>query len=173
MKEIKDKKADQKTVDGIDEYKKQLDTYVNDLKRLQADFENYKKRIDKENHEFREYCNKELLMELLTLMDDFEHSINNFDKASKEDLEKTLKMLHSKLKCLLEKNHVRSFKSLNEKFDPFKHEALLREESDKDNIVLGELQKGYCYKDRILRHAKVKISRKGEKINEKNQENKQ
>lgn len=150
----------------IEKYKSQLDSYVNDLKRLQADFENYKKRSDKENKDYRDYCNKDILFELLTLMDDFDHVTHGFDKASKEDLEKAIKMLNVKLKSLLDKHDVRSFNSLNEKFDPYKHEVLMKQESDKDNIILEEFQKGYYYKDKILRHAKVNVSKKGDNSHE-------
>ncbi len=152
----------------IEEYKLQLDSYVNDLKRLQADFENYKKRADKENQDYRNYCNRDVLFELLTLMDDFDHVIKGLHNASKEDLEKAIKMLHLKFKSLLNKNNVRSFNSLNEKFDPYKHEVLMKQDSDndKDNMILEEFQKGYYYKDKILRHAKVKISKKGDDPNE-------
>ncbi len=154
-----------------EQYKKEIESLIDDLKRLQADFENYKKRVEKENHEFKEYCNKDILFEMLTLMDDFEHSLNSVEKASKEDLEKTLKMLYSKLKNMLQHKGIKSFNSKNEKFDPFKHEVLMQEESDKENIVIEEFQKGYYYKDKILRHAKVKISKlkKGADINEGNE----
>ena len=142
-----------------EQYKAEIESLIADLKRLQADFENYKKRVEKENHEFKEYCNKDLLFELLTFMDDFEHSLNSAEKASKEDLEKTLKIIYYKLKNLLQHKGIKPFISKNEKFDPFKHEVLMQEESDKENVVMEEFQKGYYYKDRILRHAKVKISK--------------
>lgn len=157
--EIDSKETKETAEKQLQEYKKQLETCINDLKRLQADFENYKKRAEKENNEFREYCNKEILFDLLTLMDDFEHVTKNLHNASKEDLEKTLYMLEAKLKSLLEYYHVKGFNSLNEKFDPFKHEVLLIEEGTHEDKVIEECQKGYYYKDKILRHAKVKISK--------------
>jgi molecular chaperone GrpE len=170
---VKDKKTEKKLeISEIDKLKKELETNVNDLKRLQADFENYKKRVEKENLEFKEYCNKQVLLDLLTLMDDLDHCNNGMKNASKEDLEKTFHIFQNKIKNLLDHYHVRSFNSLNEKFDPFKHEVLQQEESDKDDIVTAEFQKGYLYKDKMLRHAKVKVSRlkkgefNGEKTNE-------
>ncbi|MEK6974535.1 MAG: nucleotide exchange factor GrpE [Nanoarchaeota archaeon] len=154
----------------LEECRKLNETYLNDLKRLQADFENYKKRVEKENHEVKEFYNKEILFDLLTLMDDFDHIEVNLINSSKEDLEKTLQMLHSKLRKLLEHYKVRRFSSLNERFDPFKHEVLMQQDSDKENIVLEEFQKGYYFKDKILRHAKVKISKlkKGAEPDEQN-----
>jgi len=150
----------------LEEAKKKQEEYLNDLKRLQAEFENYKKRQEKENSHFKDFANQELLKSLLTIMDDFEHSLNSLDKASKEDLEKTLELLYSKLKNFLELNQVRPFNSKNEKFDPYKHEVLLQQESDKEDIILDEIQKGYYFKDKILRHAKVKISKLGGKQND-------
>lgn len=170
---LKEKKQhEKKEPKQLENNKKQIETYVNDLKRLQADFENYKKRIEREINDHKEYCNKEILFDLLTLMDDFDHVTSNLEKASKEDLEKTLNILKYKLKSLLEHHHVKAFNSLNEKFDPFKHEVLMKEETNQENIVLEEIQKGYYYKDKILRHAKVKISKlKGDDINETNKSN--
>ena len=107
-------------------------------------------------------------------MDDLDHCNNGIKNASKEDLEKTVHIFQNKIRKLLDHYNVRSFNSLNEKLDPFKHDVLQQEESNKDDIITEEFQKGYLYKDKILRHAKVKVSRlkkgeiNGEKTNEEN-----
>jgi len=128
------------------------------LKRIQAEFENYKKRTEKEQEDFKKYSDKELIKKLLPIIDNFELAFQNNSKN--EDFIKGVELIYSQLFQILEEKGLKSIKAVGEKFDPYKHEALLIEKSNKENIVLEELQKGYTLNDRVIRHTKVKVSKK-------------
>lgn len=134
------------------------------LQRLQAEFENYKKRVDKEKQEFCKLANAEFVSKLLPILDSFELALINKDK--KEDFVKGVELIYSQLFDVLEKQGLRPIQALGRKFDPYSHEALLQQESDKEeNLVLEELQKGYMFNNKLVRTSKVKISKKFNKTN--------
>jgi molecular chaperone GrpE len=134
-----------------------------DILRLRADFENYKKHLDKEKAAFAALANEELIKELLCVLDSFELAIPQIkDEAAKKGFE----MIYCQLKKVLEDAGLRRIEAKGKKLDPNQHEVLLGEETaDKeDDTVLDELQPGYMLKDRVIRHSKVKIAKnnKGE-----------
>ena len=134
------------------------------LQRLQAEFENYKKREEKNKEEFAKYCNVKIFQNLLSIMDSFESALEK-NPESKEAIEP----LYYQLKSLLEKNNVKQFSAMNEKFNPELHEATQTGfNPDKDEgIILEELKKGYYLHDKVLRHSQVKTNKKPtEKIEE-------
>ncbi len=142
------------------------------LQRIQAEFENYKKRIDREKAEFVKYSKHELILKLLPILDSFELAIKN-SKDKSANISKGVELIFSQLYSVLESEGMRRIDCIGKKFDPFKHEVLLQEESDKEeDIVLEELQKGYMLNDKVLRHSKVKVSKKREEENECNKEDK-
>lgn len=156
-KEKKESKKEKKTDKEV------ISELTDTLQRLQAEFENYKKRVDKEKQEFVKYAHAGLILELLPMLDSFELAL----KSSKdnEKFVKGVEMVFAQLYSILEKEGLRPINTLGQKLDPHKHEVLMREKSDKEeDIILEELQKGYMLDDKVLRHSKVKIS---EKIKEK------
>lgn len=131
----------------------QIDEYTDQLKRLQAEFENYQKRVAKEQKEFVCFANEKLIAELLTIMDDFEKALENVNDEG-------IKMIYNKLSKLLSDHGVKPIKSKGEKFDTFKHEVLCTQESDGDeDVIVEEIQKGYEMNGKIIRYAKVKITK--------------
>ncbi|MCK5768504.1 MAG: nucleotide exchange factor GrpE [Candidatus Atribacteria bacterium] len=131
------------------------------LLRLQAEFENYKKRQEKRQKEFIEYANQDLLSNLLTVVDNLERALESTKKeknvkAISHGLKNILKEFHN----VLNKEGVKPIESVNKKFDPYKHEAVMKEETDKhsEDIVTEEFRKGYTIKSRILRPAMVKVA---------------
>ncbi|MBS3149814.1 nucleotide exchange factor GrpE [Candidatus Woesearchaeota archaeon] len=165
MEEIKKRSFKQ---DYLLEVKKN-EELTNDVKRIQADFENYKKRIEKEMLEFQKLSNHKLLDKLLVIIDDFDNTITHLLKNAKEDTNiQGVKLLYDKFRKLLYDEGLIPIKTLNEKFDPYKHEVIKKESSDKEEgIVLEEIQKGYMFQDRVLRTSKVKIS-SGPEVKEDN-----
>ena len=124
------------------------------LKFLQADFENYRKRVERDNADFKKYATKQLLVEIIPVLDNFGHALKTVDDEG-------VRLIHMQLMGILEKYGLKEIECLGKKFDPKLHEALLQEESDKEaNIVLDVLQKGYIVGDAVLRPARVKITRK-------------
>ncbi|MBI2208595.1 nucleotide exchange factor GrpE [Candidatus Woesearchaeota archaeon] len=145
--------------------KEKLEELTDTLKRLQAEFENYKKRADKEKEEFAKYANAAMIAKLLPLLDTFEIALRN--TKDHEKFLKGMEMVYAQLFSALEAEGLRPITAEGKKFDPYYHEVMLKQESDKEEgIVLEELQRGYMFKDKVLRYSKVKIS--GKKV-EKNQ----
>ncbi len=128
------------------------------LKRLQADFDNYIKRTEKEKEKIKEEAKIEIFKELLTLMDSIEAGILA-EKNEESEAFKGLILIHEELKKLFEKNNILEIKALDEPFNPEFHEALMQRESEDKNKVIEVLQKGYLYKNIILRHSKVIVGK--------------
>ena len=135
------------------------------LQRIQADFENYRKQIDKQNLEINKRIKADLITRLLPILDSFELALKN--TKNKEEFTKGIKLIYSQLFQTLEDMGLRIIQTDN-KFDPYKHEVLMTQESNKENnTILEELQKGYMLDDNVIRHSKVKIAKKtkGDKSN--------
>ena len=146
-KNKKDTEAEQKIKDLTDT-----------LQRVQADFENYKKRAMRIMDEQREFATEELIKAMLPLLDNFEHSIINKDNS--EEFIKAVESIYAQFVDLLKRQGLSAINSENQKFDPYLHEALLSEKSDKEKgIILEEFQKGYLLKDKVIRHSKIKVSK--------------
>ena len=138
------------------------------LQRTQAEFENYKKQIDREKGEFVKYAKAELIYKLLPLLDTFEIALKN--TSDKEKFVKGIEIVYDKLFSTLETEGLKPIEALGKKFDPYLHEVMLKEKSDKDDgVVLEELQKGYMLNGKVLRHTKVKVSEKSEEKGKNNE----
>ncbi len=130
----------------------------NTLQRLAAEFDNYKKRTDKEKADYKTYLVKDFVEKLLPIIDSFELALK--DTKNAETFRKGVEMIYSQLYTMLEKEGLKPIESLGEKLDPYKHEALLHEKSDKpDDTIIEELSKGYMLKDAVVRTSKVKIAK--------------
>ncbi len=135
--------------------------YLGRLERLQADFENYKKRQEKKQKEFIEFANERLINNLLSVVDNLERALDSTEnekniKAIKEGIKNTLKEFCN----ILKKEGVVPMKSVGHRFDPYRHEAVMKTETDKhsEDIVTEEFQKGYYIKSKVLRPAIVKVA---------------
>ena len=146
--------------------------YLKHLERLQADFDNYKKRQEKKQKEFIEFANRELLNDLLTVLDNLERALDSTKndknvKSIKEGINNTLKGFYN----ILKKKGVVPMKSIGHRFDPYKHEAVMKIETDKhsEDMVTEEFLKGYYIKSKVLRPAMVKVavSTKEKKVTDK------
>lgn len=127
---------------------------VETLQRLQADFENFRKRTEKENVEFRQYATKKLVLDLLPILD-------NFEMALRVVADEGFKLIYAQLFEILERHGLKRIDALGKKYDPKVHEALLFETSEKEpGIILEELQKGYIVGETVVRPARVKITRR-------------
>ncbi|MFC1697323.1 nucleotide exchange factor GrpE [Nanoarchaeota archaeon] len=154
---MKEKKKVSKD-DELNKKNQQILELTETLQRLKAEFENYQKRIEKERSNLIMNACSDTIIKILPILDNFELALSHVDEDN--DFTKGMKLIYSQLIDTLEKEGLKTIKTINEKFDPYKHEALLTEESDEDNIILEELQKGYMLNDIIIRPAKVKVSKK-------------
>jgi len=135
--------------------------YLKHLERLQADFDNYKKRQEKKQKEFIEFANERLISNLLTVLDNLERALDSAKneenvKAIREGINNTLKGFYN----ILKKEGVVPIKSIGHRFDPYKHEAVMKIETDKhsEDMITEEFLKGYYIKSKVLRPAMVKVA---------------
>jgi len=146
----------------IDQLKKELEEekersreYLDLAKRIQADFDNYKKRVKKEIDQAIECANEKILYDILGIIDDFERAMNSMDRINEftEGVEK----IYSNLISLIGRYGVREITD-NDFFNPELHEAICTEDGDEGKI-LEVFQKGYLLGNRVLRCSKVKVGR--------------
>ena len=140
-----------------DELAVEKDSFI----RLQAETDNFRKRLSREKDEFSQYANERLFKELIPIFDNLERALedpSNDTKSLKEGLEMILKQFSA----FLEKEKVEPIKAIGEKFDPMVHEALTSEESNdhEENTIISEFVKGYTINNRVLRPSQVVISKK-------------
>jgi molecular chaperone GrpE len=145
--------------------------YKDKYLRLYAEFENARKRMEREKGEFLRYANQELIADFLDILDDLERSVEAA-KANHEDYDAFLKgieMVMAHVYDLLRKNDVAPIDAKGKMFDPHCHEALMQEERDdvEEGIVVDEFQKGYMLGERVIRTNKVKVAKKKEQPKEK------
>ena len=131
------------------------------LLRKQADFENFRKRINKDKEESIKFANQMLLLDITDTIDNFERAIKSAEGSKDFDaFYEGIVLIEKKLVSTLEsKWNVTRFNSIGEVFDPDRHQAIAVEDSTEHDkqVVLEDFQKGYLYYDRILRPAKVKV----------------
>lgn len=139
------------------------------LKRLQADFDNFRKQNERERQDLLKLGSTVFILKLLPIVDELEHALN---EAKKHDAKEHagLETTYKNFMKVLEGESVREMKCIGESFDPYKHEAVKQEESDlPSGKIVSVLKKGYYINDRVLRHAIVIVSA-GKKIEHKNGE---
>lgn len=146
----------------VEELEDENSELKNKYLRKQADFENYRKRMTREREEAVAYANQQLLLDLTSIIDDFERAIRSAEESRDYDaFHDGIVLIEKQFYGMLERKWGLSrFDSEGEPFDPQKHEAVTAEErADQDTqIVLEDYQKGYMLRDRVLRSAKVKVS---------------
>ena len=142
----------------IEEYKRLAEESIDKIKYLQADFDNYRKKFDKEKESIVRLANENLIRELIVILDDFESSI----RLTENDKNKEgILLMKKKFFDLLQKHGLKEIESLGKKFDPNFHDVLCKELSEyDDDVVIEEIQKGYFLGPKLIRPTKVKISQK-------------
>jgi molecular chaperone GrpE len=147
---------------------KERDTLKEQLLRAVADFDNYRKRIERERRELSDYAATDVLLELLPIIDNFERALQApaggdeaFKKAD-EAFKKGVELIHKQMLDLLRKRGVTLIDALGADFDPNVHQAVIHEPSDehREGEVMQELQRGYKLGDRLLRPAMVKVAKR-------------
>ncbi|MBS3139535.1 nucleotide exchange factor GrpE [Candidatus Woesearchaeota archaeon] len=138
------------------------------LQRTQANFENYRKQAEKRIMEIKEMASRNIILQLLPVLDHFELAFKNNDHLGKA-FQEGIELIYVQLNTLLENHEVKAIECLDQKFDPYLHEALLKVESEQpEGMILEEFQKGFTLHGEVIRHAKVKIS-SGKKTEETRQ----
>ncbi len=135
------------------------DDFYNRLARLQADYENFRRRSRQEKEDLYKYASEQLVLRLLPVLDNFERALTA-EGNSLQDYKSGVEMIYRQLMDVLSLEGVMAIPAVGESFDPVKHEAVLREESDEypENTITEEFRRGYFLKDKVIRPAMVKVS---------------
>lgn len=143
----------------VQKLKAELDSLRDRLARAQAEFDNARKRAAKEQQEFRDYAVADAIKSMLPAMDSLERALQA--KADAAELRSGVELIHKQLLAALAKLSVNPIASKGQPFDPRYHEAIEMVETNDapDHQVIEELQRGYRFKDRLLRPAMVKVAK--------------
>jgi len=147
---------------NAEENKIMADEYLNSLKSLKAEFENYRKREMQYRQNFIKSSNKELILKLLPVIDDMDNAIQ---ESKKSDVQSSFvegtELIYRKFLNILDKEGVRQIQTVGEKFDPKYHEALMTVSLPEyeDYAIVEELRKGYMLNDEVIRAAQVSVNR--------------
>ena len=150
-----------KLKEELDKIKAQANGHYDRWIRLKAEFENYKKRTQKEFATLIKTANEDLIVQLISVLDNIERSLNHVeDDTDPQALKKGIEMILEQFKGVLSKEGLRTIESLGKPFDPDFHEAVmqLEEEGQDSSTVIEEVEKGYMLKDKVIRHAKVVVN---------------
>src|SRR5438874_4023338 len=143
----------------VDQLRAERDSLLGRLARMQADFENARKRAAKEQQEYRDYALVDAIKTLIPVLDSFQRALQT--SPEKSEFHAGVELIHKQLQDALAKIGVREILAKGEQFDPRFHEAIemVDTEDAEDHQVLEELQRGYKLKDRLLRPAMVRVAR--------------
>jgi molecular chaperone GrpE len=173
--EIKDStvkdESNSTNTDELEKKIKQLETELADSKdkllRTAAEFQNFKRRTEVNQLNLIKYDGESFITNLLTVIDDFERSIQHFESARDVvPLKDGIKLVYEKFMKILTEQGIHKIQAIGKPFDVHLHEAILQRKADgvEPHTVLDEIEKGYLYKDKVIRHSKVIVS---EDISEK------
>ena len=145
-----------------DSHEKLIDE-MNDLKekniRLLSEFDNFRKRTVAEKEKLINYDGEKIITSLLSVFDDLDRTVSEEYKDSKS-IQEGIEIIITNIKKILSDNQIEQFTSIGEKFNPKLHEALMAKPGEEDNVIIEEFEKGYQYKDKIIRHSKVVVTSK-------------
>ena len=144
----------------LEELEEKLKTFEEEALRAKADLINYRKRKDEEVSGLLKYANTDIIVSLLPVLDNFERVINNEVSDELKSYLEGFKLIYNQIKDVLASNEVREIEALGKEFDPSIHQSISmrKDESKESGIVLEVYQKGYTYKDKVLRPAMVIIN---------------
>lgn len=150
-------------VSEVEKLSAERDTLLDRLARMQADFDNARKRAAKEQQDFRDYALADTIKTIIPVLDSFDRALQS--SPEKSEFHAGVELIHKQLVDALGKLGVKQISAKGEQFDPRYHEAIATVDTEdaEDHQVLEELQRGYKLKDRLLRPAMVKVARNSRK----------
>jgi molecular chaperone GrpE len=144
----------------VEALKRERDDLYDRLLRMSAEFDNYRKRTDRERRELSESAAVDLIREILPVLDDFERALSTRSDAA-DSYRKGVELIHKRTLDLLRKRGVEPFETIGQDFDPMWHEAVASEPANghRDGEITAEMSRGYRIGQRLLRPAQVKVAR--------------
>ena len=164
QKQLEDLKNDGRKLKELEE---KTEKYLNSLLRTQADFDNYKKASNRENERYRQRYQEKMLVKLIKHYEDLIRALKVLETVKVDNsVQKGLNIITENFAKLLEDEGIVPMKTEGDIFDPYKHEVVLVEENDDlpDNTIVEELDKGYYLNNKVLKPARVKISKLKSKL---------
>jgi len=144
---------------ALAEEKEKAEKYLANWQRSQADFDNYKKRREQEIGEVIEFVNSALIFNLLPIMDDLERALASVPAELEEsNWTEGIKLIYNKFRTTLEAQGLTEIEARGEPFDPRLHEAVMQQDG-KEGMVIEELQKGYKFKEKVIRPSLVTVGK--------------
>ena len=162
---VNKKESKSKKKSNSSDLKNKIDQLQDKHIRLKAEFENFRKRKNKEISSLLQYDGEGVIKDVLPIIDDIERMVSSAEQVNKDN-EKSLidgiNILKTKIERFLEARNIDVFGAEGEVLDPEIHDAMLTQKDEKkeDNTVLSVFEKGYRYHDKVIRHAKVVINKK-------------
>jgi molecular chaperone GrpE len=142
----------------LEDERKRNEEYLTSLRYLQADFENYRKRVDREIRELEEFSTLGLVRKLIPVLDDLDLAVATAGKAEDKGILEGVKMVQKNLSSALESEGLHRIKAVGEPFNPSSHEAVDKVQgNDSSDKVIEEMRKGYTFKGKVLRPSAVKV----------------
>jgi molecular chaperone GrpE len=147
--------------DPQDELRREKEALQDRLLRTAAEFDNYRKRMERERRELSEYTTGEILSEFLPIVDNFERALQAPTGGDPDALRKGIELIYRQLLDLLKRRGIVPVEALGADFDPNFHQAVIHEASDqhREGEVMQELQRGYMLGDRLIRPSMVKVAK--------------
>lgn len=146
-------------VSEVEKLRAERDMLIDRLARMQADFDNARKRAMREQQDFRDYALADTIKTLIPVLDSFDRALKS--SPEKSEFHVGIELIHKQLQDVLARIGVQPVSAAGQQFDPRYHEAIemVDTEDARDNEVIEELQRGYKLKDRLLRPAMVRVAR--------------
>ena len=144
---------------ALEEERKRNEELLKNLRYLQADFENYRKRVDREIRELEEFSTMGVVRKLIPVLDDLDLAVASATRAEDKGLLEGVRMVQKNLGSALESEGLREIKAVGEPFNPSTHEAVdkVQGTDNPEDTVIEEMRKGYTFKGKVLRPSAVKV----------------
>jgi molecular chaperone GrpE len=172
--EIETKTAEKNDENDITELNEKIKKLEDTLLRKVAEFENFKRRTENDQLNLLKYSAESFILKILPVYDDLSRSVNHIEESDTDSFRQGLKLVYDKFTKVLDEQGVKKLDVKGKEFDVEYHEALMQQPSNEapSNTVLDEVESGYIYKDKVIRHAKVIVSQALHESDEENNESK-
>jgi molecular chaperone GrpE len=152
--------ADTQNNDSLEELRREKDSLQDRLLRTAAEFDNYRKRVERERRDLADFMKADILTEILPIVDNFERALQT-SSSDIDSLRKGVELIHKQMLDFLRKRGVTPIEALGADFDPNFHQAVIHETSPfhREGEVIEELQRGFMLGDKLLRPAMVKVAK--------------
>ena len=152
-----DMKPQEEKEDELTKFQREIDEMKTLAQRTQADFINYKRRVEKEKADLITLSNEKIMLEMIEILDNFERALTSEKESNDTPFYKGVGMIFKQFQDSLGKFGLQEIEALDEEFDPNVHHAVMQEDGENPGCVLEVLQKGYKLKNKVIRPAMVKV----------------